>query len=134
MGNISIANEKSINDYRCKNDSINNLKTQIIRYNSTQTGHHSVGVASKSTKNKNKNCIIGNSNENKNLRNSCKEEINNKIFRFIFPPPEKNSFYLRKSCRETCNLRLDKETKIHFHTNILPKNHNYLDVIDDSLL
>ncbi len=133
MGNISIANEKSIiNEYRIKNESINHVKTEKSKYNTTQTGHHSVGIASKSSKNK--NCLPEKNHQKKNLRNICKEEINNRIFRFIFPPPEKNNFYFRKSCRETCNLRLEKETKFHFHTDIIPRNHSYLDVIEDSLL
>lgn len=134
MGNISMGNEKSINEYRMKHESINQFNNQIIKYNSTQIGSHSVGITPKSAKNKNKSSIPQNNDYNKSLGNSCKEEINNKIFRFIFPPPEKNSFHLRKSCRETTNLRLGKETKMHFRTNITPKNHNYLDVIDDSLL
>ena len=128
MGNISIANEKTINLFRNKNESINQIKSQMIRYNTTQTGSHSVGIITKSNKNKNKNCIP--ENQEKYLRNSCKDELNTKIFRFIFPPPENNSFYLR----ETSNLRLKKEAKNHFHTNSMPKNNNYLDIIEDSLL
>jgi hypothetical protein len=128
MGNISIANEKTINEFRNKNESINQLKSQIIKYNTTQTGSHSVGINTKSNKNKNKNCIP--ENQEKNLRNTCNDELNTKIFRFIFPPPENNSFHFR----ETINLRLGKEAKNHFHTNTMPKNNNYLDIIADSLL
>jgi len=134
MGNISIANEKTMNELRTRQVSINQLKSQTIKYNSTRIGSHSIGITSKSDKNKKK---IINPEKNKcqnNLRNSCKDETNTRIFRFIFTPPEKNSFYLRKSCGETTNLRLSKETKMHYHTNITPKNLKYLDLIGDSLL
>lgn len=134
MGNIAIAKERTIYDYSNKNDSIYQLKNQLTRYNSSQTGSHSVGINTKSTKNKNKNGISERDNQKRNLTNNCKEELNNKIFRSIFPPPKNCDLNYRKSCRDTSNLRLSKGDKIHYFTNLVPKNNNYLEIIDDSLL
>lgn len=140
MGNISLSNDKNYIDFQNKNQLYNNKN--IINnnpYNMTQNGSHSIGISNKIVNNKlNKKTYSDREKENsvkvsKDFRNSSREYINQKIFRMIFPPPNKNSCYLRRSCRDTTKLRLTKEEKKNFHTNIMTSNFHFNEMFEENI-
>jgi len=121
MGNISYTNDKSYNsdlyDKNSENDRNNNNINKNIN---TQTGDHSVNFIEKLKKKKvysqKEKEYIG-KNEN-NLKSFCKSQLNNNIFKLIFPPPEKDNDFLRRSCRETSKITLSEEENKINNTNL----------------
>jgi len=140
MGNISLSNDKN-NYYQNKNQIYNNKNILIKNpYNITQNGSHSIGITNRIANNKfNKKIYSDRQKDNlakvsRDLRNSSREQINQKIFRMIFPPPNNNNCYLRKSCRDTTKLRLTKEEKKNYHSNIMTSNIHYNEIFEENIM
>jgi hypothetical protein len=140
MGNISLNTDKSCYDFshiekiHISKKNVNNNN----KYNSSQKGSHSIGISKKIGNNKfNKKMNSDREKENadkisRDSKDSNSENINSKIFKMIFSVPYKNKCYLRKSCRDSSKLRLRKEEKKNFYTNLLPSKLNFDEVLDEN--